>query len=307
MKFGKLEDPASLSGIDFSLPDIPARTLQLLQAQRADSFRVWTGLPMWANKAWEGKLFPPRSAQSDYLRLYSRALNGIEMNTTHYRSPSAEQVARWRDMTPPGFRFSPKVPQSISHRSSLLSAGPAVAAFTESLRHFEDRLGYSFLQLPPYADIRRLNELRNFLHLWPLADAPLALEFRHASWFGPEGLMPEASALLEEFGLAAVITDVAGRRDVLHLNAGTGTFMLRFVGNGMVASDFSRAARWVEKIAELRQAGAAGIYLFVHEPDDTLAPDMAAYFIQLLNTQLGLGLKEPMAPPPQAGGQMTMF
>jgi hypothetical protein len=35
------------------------------------------------------------------------------------------------------------------------------------------------------------------------------------------------------------------------------------------------------------------VYFFVHQPDNVLSPDLALYFIRLLNGQYGLNLAEP--------------
>ena len=58
--------------------------------------------------------------------------------------------------------------------------------------------------------------LQAFLERFP-RHLMLAVEFRHPGWFTPEGeagLIP----VLEASGVAAVITDVAGRRDVAHMH-----------------------------------------------------------------------------------------
>ena len=46
----------------------------------------YIGCPMWGYKEWvgSGKLFPPRTPASDFLRLYSRKLSTVEGNTIFY-------------------------------------------------------------------------------------------------------------------------------------------------------------------------------------------------------------------------------
>src|SRR5437879_2814711 len=57
----------------------------------------YIGCPMWGYKEWvgSGKLFPPRTSASDFLRLYSKKLTTVEGNTIFYALPSAETIARW--------------------------------------------------------------------------------------------------------------------------------------------------------------------------------------------------------------------
>jgi hypothetical protein len=46
----------------------------------------YLGCAVWGYKAWVGDLFPPRSKQADFLRLYSRRLSTVEGNTTFYET-----------------------------------------------------------------------------------------------------------------------------------------------------------------------------------------------------------------------------
>jgi uncharacterized protein YecE (DUF72 family) len=305
MKFGKLTDPLSLAAVDFSLPPTPERTLVLLRSEKRPPFRAYVGCPMWGNKAWAGKLYPPKAKPAQYLQHYARSFHGIELNSTHYQIPKAETVERWREMTDPRFRFSPKIPQLISHRYQLFNCEDGVESFVEAIEGFEDRLGCSFVQLPPHFGLDKLSRLDWFLALWP-RHLPLAIEFRHESWFQNQQLRPEALDLLEATGTATVITDVAGRRDVVHANLTQGTAMIRFVGNGLIPSDYQRADAWINRIEDWVENGIESLYFFVHEPDDTYAPEMGRYVVEKLNERLGLDLAVPGLKP-DPGSQMSLF
>ncbi len=305
MKFGKLNDPSLLEKIDFRLPPTPERSIALLQSAVRSPLQVHIGCPLWGNKAWLGKLYPPGTKATDFLRQYARSFNGIELNSTHYRVPTEETVERWRDMATEGFHFSPKIPQHISHHLRLYNCEPQVEEFCEAIEGFEEKLGCSFVQLPPNFGLDQLSRLDWFLAGWP-RHLPLAIEFRHESWFDQQQLRPQVLDLLEATGTTALITDVAGRRDVLHSNLSSSTAMIRFVGNGLVPTDYTRADAWVERIANWAEQGLERLYFFVHEPDDTFAPDMGAYLVQKLNKKLELGLAEPGIKP-EAGSQMSLF
>ena len=82
----------------------------------------YIGCPMWGYKEWVGEFFPPRTPQSEFLRLYSRRLTTVEGNTTFYATPNAETVARWHVETPSTFRFCYKIPRAISHEPRLDTA-----------------------------------------------------------------------------------------------------------------------------------------------------------------------------------------
>jgi len=292
MKFGKLTDPDAISKIDFSIPPDDAHLKEVLGGSPAAKFNAYVGCPMWGNKAWVGKLYPKGTPQNQYLEHYSRSFNTIELNTTHYRVPKPEIVQRWKEMAAPGFIFAPKIPQSISHYRKLLNAAEETQRFVETISLFEERLGCSFVQLHPSFGPELINNLESFLITFP-KQIPLAIEFRHGGWFSEQQLIPEARAILEAHAVAPVITDVAGRRDVCQVSLTNKTAMIRFVGNALHETDYSRTDAWIDRIANWVALGLEKLYFFVHEPDDTYAPEMGEYVIKQLNERFDLGLAIP--------------
>lgn len=308
MKFGKINEPDALSKVDFSLPPIPEETKVNLAAYgESGPVNIYLGCPMWGNKAWVGKLYPKGTKPGDFLEHYARTFNGIELNSTHYRIPTGDMVARWYEQASvnPEFRFSPKIPQFISHRFQLINCEAPLRDFTDAIAGFKELLGCSFVQLPPAFGFDKVGNLRTFFEMWP-NEFPLAIEFRDVSWFEGQRLRQEARELLSAFRINALITDVSGRRDVCHMDITHDTLMLRFVGNEMIQSDYDRADAWVNRIAECVPMGLRNIYLFIHEPDSISAPEMGIYFIQKLNKALGLHIHEPVLGE-IPGAQMSLF
>ncbi|RMG73690.1 MAG: DUF72 domain-containing protein [Bacteroidetes bacterium] len=287
MKFGKLAD---IRGVDFSLPPDPEPGR--LPGKPAGDFRAYVGLSRWASKAWLGQLYPPGTRQADYLYYYARSFNTIELNSTHYRTPTPVQVEKWRDATPGNFVFCPKVPQLISHYRKLVNCEEALAQFVDSIVHFEDKLGCCFVQLHDSFGPALYPNLVSFLRQWPRG-IPLAVEFRHADWFAAGQLLPQVEELLANAGVGTVITDVAGRRDVCHTSLTTRYAMIRFVGNALDATDYQRAEAWIERLDRWLRAGLETLYLFPHEPEDPMAADMGRYWIEGLNRKLGTDLPLP--------------
>ncbi|MEM9983797.1 MAG: DUF72 domain-containing protein [Bacteroidota bacterium] len=303
MKFGKLPD---ISQVNFELPPLED-TQYLFNANEPDpSFRLYVGCPRWASKEWVGKIYPPKAKAADYLRYYAQSFNGIELNSTHYQIPSSERVAQWRSSVPPHFRFSPKVPQMISHHRKLKNVGTELEVFISAIRGFGKQLGQSFLQLHESFGPEFLPNLNEFLDLWP-RDLSLAIEFRHPAWFQQHRLIPEAESLLSQRACTSLITDVSGRRDVLHQSLTSSTVMLRFVGNGLHPSDYTRADAWVERLIHWREKGIREVYFFAHEPGDALAVDLGTYVIQQFNQAMDLNLRLPGLPDQGAGDQMSLF
>ncbi len=83
--------------------------------------------------------------------------------------------------------------------------------------------------------------------------------------------------MLEQYHVSTVITDVAGRRDVLHQRLTTPSVIIRFVGNDLHETDFSRIDEWVEKLKTWFALGLHEVYFFTHEPDNIHAPRLAKY------------------------------
>lgn len=303
MDFGKLDD---VSGVDFSMPP-DSTDWAALPAVRHRVPQIYVGCPVWACKGWVGVLYPASAREKDYLRYYSRQFNTIELNTTHYRIPELATIQRWMAETSEGFRFCPKVLQEISHQKMLQNAESLTAVFCERMQALGERLGICFLQLPPYFAPEHLPILMRYLQQFPL-QVPLAVEFRHPGWFvGAAGSRPfdKAAQMLQEWHISTVICDVAGRRDVLHQRLTTRKAVIRFVGNNLHPTDYTRIDAWIDCLQAWLAKGLDEIYFFVHEPDNILSPQLSDYLIENLNKRLGIILKRPQFAA--KAGQMNLF
>lgn len=290
MDFGKLED---IGQIDFLLPPDHPDTLPLLnRSKRAAKPKVYVGLPIWVNKNWIGSIYPSAMREKDSLLWYGKQFNTIELNSTHYHIPGPDTIERWRHSVPQGFRFCPKFPQLISHEHQLRSTKDLTATFCEAIAGLGEKLGDSFLQLPPHFGPDQLPDLEEFVKFVPEA-IPLTVELRHPDWYVDNVASLELFEVLEKYRVGTVLTDVAGRRDVLHMRLTTPSAMVRFVGNGLHPTDYSRIDTWVERLKIWFENGLQQLYFFVHEPDNTLAPELAIYLIEKLNKECGLELKLP--------------
>jgi uncharacterized protein YecE (DUF72 family) len=303
MKFGKLTD---ISQVDFQLPSDAAFNQQVYSGSPAQaSVSFYIGCTGWSMKEWIGKVYPKGTKPKDYLHHYSRQFNTIEHNTTHYRIPDLDTINKWREEVPGDFRYCPKVPQRISHSRDLGMGSQELRLFWEVIGGLEDRLGCCFMQLPPHFGYNKLPLLREFLKMWPLS-IPLAIEVRHETWFENTTATEVWLQLLNEYQKTAVITDVAGRRDVLHMGLSNWTTMIRFVGNGLHPSDYDRIDAWLLRLQSWIEQGLQEIYFFPHEPDNILAPELASYLhsqVQLLPKVITRGPRL-IEPDPE---QLSLF
>ena len=117
------------------------------------------------------------------LQRYAARLNGVEINSTFYRSHRASTYARWRDSTPEDFRFAVKLPKAITHEARLVDASPRLAAFALEVEPLAPKLGPLLVQLPPNLAFEPQVAARFWEDLRAVWPGAVVLEPRHASWF----------------------------------------------------------------------------------------------------------------------------
>lgn len=302
MDFGKLP---SVDHVDFRLPAEPQANARVLaKLPKPDRQVLYLGPTGYNMKPWVGKWYPPGAREQDFLRHYSALFNTIEFNTTHYRMPDSLAVSRWKSAVSADFRFCPKVPQSISHDRSLGLAGTEPDIFCEAVNLFDHTLGCSFLQLPPQFGPRELPLLERFLSKFS-PRTPLAVEARNPLFFKDNHAGDGFFALLEDYNVAAVVTDVAGRRDVCHLRLTNARSLIRFVGNGLHPSDYTRVEEWAGRLQHWFDSGLHEAYFFTHEPDNLLGPELTEICFETFSKRMPS--VEMRGPKPAAGQQGTLF
>lgn len=298
MEFGKLP---FVDHIDWTIPPTDPLAADFLAKNPSSDFKIYWGAPAWGHKEWIGQIYPEKTKAADFLYFYSRYFNCIELNTSHYRIPTPEQTQKWRSQVPPEFRFCPKVFQAISHTADGMRDGALQKPWFQFLENLGENLGPSFLQLPPQFSYAQKTRLYEFLQSWP-QEFPLAVEFRNTSWFNDGRLLPALTQYLQSRKIGLVITDVAGRRDVLHSSISASFSLLRFIGNNLHPSDFDRARQWAERFSLWRDLGLKTIFLMVHEPDDVKAPEMMEFFFKVLP----MVKDKPQKPQATSSDQMSL-
>ncbi len=147
------------------------------------AFKLYVGTSGFSYPEWRGNFYPADLPGDEMLKYYSRVFSTVELNNTFYRFPRTEHVEAWRKTTPKGFRFSVKVHRLITHIKRLKDVEDPVRTMLERTAGLKDRRGPLLFQLPPSL---RCDPplLRDFLYALP--PMPLAMEFRHQSWFNDE-------------------------------------------------------------------------------------------------------------------------
>ena len=264
---------------------------------------VYIGGPIWANKQYVGKIYPSSAKERDFLHHYTRQFNTIELNLTHYQIPTPAMIDRWRAEATQNFMYCPKFPQIISHERMLVGAAGPTEEFVDAIMSLEEHLGISFLQLPPNFTPDKWPVLEAYLKHLP-DELAVAVEFRHPDWFRKDVW----SATLEKLHYLhrhVVISDVAGRRDVLHMGLSSPVLTLRFIANEGHPTDYSRTDAWVQRLKTWFDKGLQTAYLFVHGGgENDTAPELIRYWVRQLNERCGLNLHEPHIQPQVVQGSL---
>ena len=285
MKFGSVDSPEL---VDFTLPEDHPGTKSILGKGSGDLSEVFVGCAKW-NKG-DLKGFYPRGTK-DELGYYSTQFNSIELNATFYNAYRSEQITVWREKTPDGFKFFPKVHQYISHVKRLNNVEMPIEDFCTSARSFEDKLGMAFLQVHNNFGPKNFDRLQTVLEFWP-KDIPLAVELRHTDWYNDEAVANELYGLFEEHKVANIVTDTAGRRDLLHMRLTSPVAFIRYVGANH-ESDYTRLDDWIERIKIWKEQGLEKLYFFVHQNLEKESPLLSAKFIETFNREFGTDMKIP--------------
>ncbi|HEY4653066.1 MAG TPA: DUF72 domain-containing protein [Cyclobacteriaceae bacterium] len=293
MDFGKV-DNNEFGSIDFTLPQDAEETGRILQAhkQPGKKTELYVGCAKWGRKDWIGTIYPDGTKEEDFLSLYARQFNCIELNATFYKLPSVKQVEAWRSKVGKDFKFCPKFNDKITHKKRLKDAGRYTEIFLEGVAAFGSNLGPVFLQTPPNYATKNFEVLQEYLEALP-AGLDLFVELRHPGWFGDDEVRRKVFALLEKHRAGAVITDAAGRRDCVHMRLTTPSAFIRFVGNSLHPTDYQRCDEWVKRIGLWVENGIERVYFLMHQQEEVYSPRLCRYFIQQSNQHGFASLPEP--------------
>jgi uncharacterized protein YecE (DUF72 family) len=293
MEFGRVSEE-QLPLVDFTLPPDPQLTIDTLKAAPKKQLEVHVGCAKWGRKEWIGQIYPEKTKEANFLDEYVKHFDCIELNATFYNVYPASTIEKWKAKAEqnPGFKFCPKFSQNISHIKRLKNAHEVTTQFYEGIMAFGDKLGPVFLQLGDNFAPKSLPDLEAYLKDLP-RDVPVYVEVRHKDWFAVPTVREEFFGMLKSLGIGAVITDATGRRDCVHMELPTPHAFIRFVGNGLHATDYVRIDKWVLRIKQWQEQGLQSLWFFMHQHDERYSPVLCDYVTEKLNAELGLSLTRP--------------
>jgi len=130
------------------------------------------------------------------------SFNAVEINSSFYRSHRCATYERWRDITPANFRFSAKMPRSVTHECALRRCRSELRKFIDEISGLGRKLSVILVQLPASLAFESRVSGHFFELLAAHSSVRLACEPRHPSWFSAS-----ASDFLQRHGIARVAAD----------------------------------------------------------------------------------------------------
>ena len=144
------------------------------------TYRV--GCAGWAIPKAHTSEFPP---DGSHLQRYAARFSAVEINSSFYRPHRPTTWSRWAESVPDEFRFSAKVPKTITHKQRLSDAAPLLDTFLAEVTCLEPKLGCLIVQLPPSLVHDTPTVASFFEYFRSRYEGPVVVEPRHPSWFTP--------------------------------------------------------------------------------------------------------------------------
>ncbi len=134
------------------------------------------GTSGWSYPSWRPGFYPADLQPAEFLGFYAERFDTVELNSTGYRLPSADQFRRWADAVPDGFEFAVKF--------SLVRLD-RVTTFLERVLALGDRLGPVRVVYEGPRDDGTLSFVQGSVP----PDVRLAWDLRDESWGGVDGVL----------------------------------------------------------------------------------------------------------------------
>lgn len=143
---------------------------------------ILIGTSGYSYEGWKGLFYPRGTKSADQLQYYARRFSVVELNTTYYGMPTAERLGKMVERVPPGFEFTVKAHQDLTHSGQFLPA--SFTQFREGVQPLVEAgmLGCILAQFP--FGFRRNPQNEDYLARFRehLPELPVVVEFRNSEW-----------------------------------------------------------------------------------------------------------------------------
>lgn len=149
---------------------------------------IYIGLTGWGD---HDSLYPSKLSAKEKLQHYAAHFPTVEVDSYFYAIQPKQNVEKWVRETPASFRFVVKAYQGMTgHERGAIpyeNKDEMFAAFLASIAPFMEagKLAMVLFQFPPWFDCRKEHVAYLRWCRERMGEVPVALEFRHRSWFSP--------------------------------------------------------------------------------------------------------------------------
>jgi uncharacterized protein YecE (DUF72 family) len=238
---------------------------------------IHVGCSGWFYSHWRGIFYPAQEVTTkNWFAYYANVFRTVELNAPFYRWPTPATVRRWKRDAPPGFIYTVKVNQEITHVRRLARTRKLVRSYYDEIAPvLAEKMGCFLFQFPPgfHYSAARLKSL--VAQLDPAYRN--VVEFRHRSWW--------RDAVYEAFAknnIAFCAVSAPRLPDTFPPNQPL--LYVRFSGRTRwYRHDYSREelARWVERI---RASAAKEAWIYFNNDRTGLAVKNALTLRRLLRS-----------------------
>jgi uncharacterized protein YecE (DUF72 family) len=146
--------------------------------------RARIGCSGWYCWHWKGVVYPSDLPANQWFGHYRSVFDTVELNAPFYHWPRLATVQNWARLATPGFQYSVKVNQRITHLKRFKNTRKLIRDFCQCADVLGGHMGCFLLQLPP-SFCYTLVRLRAIVGQLDPRHRD-AVEFRHRSWWNDE-------------------------------------------------------------------------------------------------------------------------
>jgi uncharacterized protein YecE (DUF72 family) len=284
---------------------------------------IYVGTCGFSYRDWIGPFYPDGTKGRDMLALYSRRFSAVEIDSSYYGVPAVSTVEGMNAHTPPGFRFSFKLPQTVTHPSDRSQLHSDAALMRESLAPVAEsnKLACVLAQFPhgfkPERDA--VSYLKRVIDAFE--GFQVVVEFRNDRWQTAETmeLLRDTGAgysnvdMPQLDGLLSPSSDVTSPVGYVRFHGRNSKQWWRGTNVTRYAYEYTpeELVQWTDRIAEI-EAQATDTFVFFNNHASGRAAVNAEAIEVLLNDRYGeaapdvVARPEPM-PPSRGKRQLDLF
>ncbi|HEY1680023.1 MAG TPA: DUF72 domain-containing protein [Candidatus Tumulicola sp.] len=284
---------------------------------------IYVGTCGFSYRDWIGPFYPDGTKGRDMLALYSRRFAAVEIDSSYYGVPARTTVAGMNAHTPSAFRFSFKLPQTVTHPRDRSQMHDDAALMRDNLAPLVEsgKLACVLAQFPHGFKPER--ETVTYLKrvIGAFEELPVVVEFRNAAWQSSETieLLRAAGAGFSNVdmpkleGLLTPSSDVTSPVGYVRFHGRNSAQWWRGTNVTRYAYEYTveELVPWTDRIAEI-EAQASDTFVFFNNHAAGRAATNAEAIEMLLDDRYGdaaatVVAHPPPAPPPKAKRQLGLF